>query len=107
MDKTDLPQKFWELPEWNRYYRQQIVAANKLLKEYRGEAIALALKSPGAWNIFSLRAPHLLGIIVTEENKLKRRDAIKPTVSQRSSTVGKPRQPQPNRAYKQLRDLDG
>jgi lantibiotic modifying enzyme len=106
LDKTELPQKFWELKVWNTYYRQQIVAANKLLKEYSGEAIAKALKSEKAWNIFSLRAPHLKDIIVAEEEKLKKRDIVPPKATERRSTKIKTRPSLPSKTHQQLRKLD-
>ena len=62
-DRLDLHFKFWTNPEWSKYYRNQIATANKLLKIYDVKAIIKALGDPQAKNIYSLRAPHLVGII--------------------------------------------
>lgn len=59
----DLPQRFWQLPEWKKFFGQQILAANGLLKIYCGAAIIRALKSQEAFGIYSLRAPQLDAIL--------------------------------------------
>lgn len=69
-DKKDLPLRFWNLPTWGSFFRQQILAANGLLKIYDSAAIVAALNSKKAWGIFSLRAPHLDAIIEEEAAKI-------------------------------------
>lgn len=69
-DKKELPLKFWDLPEWNKYYRQQIVAANQLLKQYKEKAVIAALKNPKSFYTYSLRAPFLKKLIEQEEAKI-------------------------------------
>jgi hypothetical protein len=69
--QTDLPQKFWTLPEWKRFFAQQVISANSLLKLYSATAIIRALRNKAAFGIYSLRAPHLDSIIELEETKLK------------------------------------
>lgn len=65
-----LPEKFWELDEWNKYFRQQIPAAASLLKTYSFQAIVNALKNPAASKIFSLRSKMLTPFIDAEQRKL-------------------------------------
>tara|TARA_B100002019_G_C21274933_1_gene604912 strand:- start:11993 stop:12427 length:435 start_codon:yes stop_codon:yes gene_type:complete len=69
-DKKDLHYRFWTNKNWAAFYRNQIATANKLLKQYDAKAIIKALKSNKARRIYSLRAPHLLPIIETEQEIL-------------------------------------
>ncbi len=68
---NDLPKRFWEIAAWKNYYKQQIIAANGLLKIYSPQAIIAALKHNKAYSIYSLRAPHLDQIIQDEECRLQ------------------------------------
>lgn len=70
-DKKDLHYRFWVSPEWEKYFRNQIGSANKLLKTYPDKAIINALLTPKGKTIYSLRAPHLIAIIEQEEKKLQ------------------------------------
>lgn len=63
INKEDLSYKFWTTPKWEKYYKNQISSANKLIKKYNPLAIVKALKDSKAERIYSLRAPHLLAII--------------------------------------------
>jgi hypothetical protein len=75
IEKKDLHFRFWVSKEWERFYRDQIATANKLLKKYEAKAIINALKDTAASKIYSLRAPHLKAIIdkhqkiINSENK--------------------------------------
>lgn len=62
-DRLDLHFKFWVKPEWEKYYKNQIGSAHKLLKKYKAKAIIKALQDNKTANIYSLRAPHLIPII--------------------------------------------
>lgn len=70
-NKIDLHYKFWLSEDWQKSYKNQIPAANKLLKKYSAKAIIDALLSPVGKKIYSLRAPHLEPIIENIESKLK------------------------------------
>lgn len=63
IDKEDLHYRFWATKKWEKYYRNQIASANKLVKKYSPIAIVKALNDPKASKIYSLRAPHLIDII--------------------------------------------
>lgn len=69
-DKIDLHYRFWLSKEWEKFYRNQIASANKLVKQYGDVAIVRALKNTKAAKIYSLRAPHLIAIIEEEQTKL-------------------------------------
>lgn len=57
LQKRDLPDHFWELPEWNKLFRRHIVEANKLLKKYNTSVILLAMKDKLVWNMTSFCFP--------------------------------------------------
>lgn len=62
-DKKDLHFRFWLNKSWEKFFRDQIATAHKLLKKYSAQAIIKALCSEEAVKIYSLRAPHLTPII--------------------------------------------
>jgi hypothetical protein len=68
--KKDLHYKFWTTKEWSLYYRNQISTANKLVKQYNEAAIIRALKSSDGQNIYSLRAPFLMPLILKAEEAI-------------------------------------
>lgn len=70
-DKKDLHYRFWLSDEWQKEYKGQIAAANKLLRKYDPKAIINALLSTSGQKIYSLRAPHLIGIIEQAAKKLE------------------------------------
>lgn len=89
IQKKHLGQHFWKDKEWAVFYKQQILAANGLLKIYSVQAILNALKNRAAYRIYSLRAPHLDGIIEQEEKKIR---LIKEQTVKQSIIVGQPQQ---------------
>jgi RNase H-fold protein (predicted Holliday junction resolvase) len=62
-DKKELPVKFWDLKEWNGFYRYQITLASSLVKEYSVEAVIAALKDNRCYKTYSLRSPFLRSIV--------------------------------------------
>lgn len=69
-DKADLHYRFWLSEEWQKYFKNQIGSAYKLLKTYSDKAIVNALLTDKGKRIYSLRAPHLIAMIEQEEKKL-------------------------------------
>lgn len=71
MEKKDLHFRFWQTSTyWQKFYKNQIATANKLLKIHKPQAIIAALKDKKGQRIFSLRAPHLKAIIEHHEQLL-------------------------------------
>lgn len=96
-EKRDLHFRFWTEPYWEKFFKNQIASANKLIKSYDPIDIAKALKTPTGQKIFSLRAPHLKKIIETEELKRKTRNSQTFTPIQRKENlVVRQHQPQKN-----------
>ena len=66
--KRELPIRFWVLEEWAKYYKYQIMLANKLLKQYRDTSIVKALLDSRSYKTFSLNSPFLIHIIKEYNN---------------------------------------
>ena len=62
-NEGSLPYKFWNHKPWNWTFQRQLVAANKLLKEYTEAALVKAIHSTEFNRIFSLNHPNVIGII--------------------------------------------
>tara|TARA_R110002020_G_scaffold46539_17_gene132385 strand:- start:2093 stop:2527 length:435 start_codon:yes stop_codon:yes gene_type:complete len=68
-ENKELPIKFWELPEWLKYYKYQIMLANKLIKEYGEHSVIAALNDKRMWKTYSLRSPFLKDVIKEYKEK--------------------------------------
>lgn len=65
---------FWREKRWEKPFRQQIVAAHALLKQFDFLAVFRALLSATGKNCYSLRAPFFRGVCEQEQYKLSMRD---------------------------------
>ncbi len=74
-NKTQLPERFWKSPRWEREFLMQVRHANSLLKTYSVAAIVRALRTPEGKKVYSLSAPWLDPIIRDEQAKLDREAA--------------------------------
>lgn len=70
IENKDLHYRFWVEPYWEKYYKNQIASAYKLIKKYDPVCIAKALSKGSGRKIFSLRANHLIPLIEKEQSKL-------------------------------------
>ena len=107
---TELPIYFWKQDKWASFYRQQIITANGLLRLYRADAIIRALQSPQAFRIFSLRAPHLDGIIKGEQARLEAEEIVRNNSTIKLVEAPEGSMPRPPRITKnatsKLKELD-
>jgi hypothetical protein len=98
----ELPTKFWELEEWAKYYKYQIMLAYKLLKQFSDKAIVKGLFDPKCHNVFSLNNPWLKSIIhkynELKEPEVKHIDKIDP--------VAKPIRQQKENIISRLNEYD-
>jgi len=69
-DKKDLHYRFWLNTEWEKFFKNQIASAHRLLKKYSAKAIIKALNHPKTKNTYSLRSKYLIPIIEQEEKIL-------------------------------------
>ena len=68
--RVPLPFKFWNTDEWKKEYRQQIIAANSLLKLFEPEVLLAVLESKdGNW-IYSLNQPKLIDLAKREQARI-------------------------------------
>lgn len=84
-EKKELPEKFWNQPYWNKFFRRQVGLANKLLKDYDVEVVISALKDRRLWNLKSFGAKYKLEPILKEKQKS--------FDIQKSKSIGKPKTP--------------
>lgn len=93
-DKKDLHYRFWLNKEWEKFYKNQIASAHKLLKKYTAKAIVAALNNPKTKNTYSLRSPFLVPVIESEQKIIdsqnqtlsKPIDRAEPTTFRKSKT---------------------
>lgn len=105
--KKDLHYRFWTNKLWERFYKDQIASAHKLLKKYSDTAIIRALNSDKAQKIYSLRAPFLTPIIEQEEQKLQSQNQELSLKLSRPSTVNFDRNSvKQSNIISKLKDLD-
>lgn len=106
LNKQDLHFRFWVNREWEKFYRDQIASANKLLKKYSDTAIVRALNSSKAQKIYSLRAPFLIPIIEEEERIVQSQNTELSLNLNRPSKVVFGNTAKQNNIISKLKDLD-
>lgn len=74
MKKANLPDKYWNLPEWKPEYRKQIRRAHALLKAYNAISIIRTLKSKRGESIYSLYFPGLPDMIEKEQIRIDKEE---------------------------------
>jgi hypothetical protein len=73
----DLPNHFWNLPEWKQFYFYQLSLARKLLEEFDPKAVIGTLLQPEFKFVYSLKLKKLRPAIV-EANKIIRESFLVP-----------------------------
>lgn len=112
-DGRALSVKFWDNPEWAKFFTAQLRMCHSLIKKYSDKAIIRALQDNRTKNTYSLRAPWLLPII-EEHHKIilsedKRLMNAKPTEAMVGAGQNTSIRVAPTRknTLSKLRDLDG
>lgn len=62
---VDLIDNFWNLPNWKKYFRYQVISANKLLKKFPIEVVLKALDDKTCKILSSINSPYLEKICKT------------------------------------------
>jgi hypothetical protein len=107
LDKEDLHYRFWTLPRWEKFYRNQISSAHKLIKKYGEKAVIRALNNPKASKIYSLRAPHLPAIIELEAKQLETENSALTKIFERKDNISHRKINQKNKSIlSKLEDID-
>lgn len=105
-NKKDLHYRFWINKDWEKFYRSQIFSANKLLSKYSDKAIIAALKTREGQKIYSLRAPHLIDIIVEQESILSNNNNKLNTSIERNTESKGIKQSKKNNIFDRLKDIE-
>lgn len=78
---TKLPIHFWNLKEWEKFYKSQLRYCHMLLKKYSENSVLRALEDNRTKNIYSLWAPWLEPVIKEKEKEIekekKNREVVK------------------------------
>lgn len=96
-DKKDLPVKFWNLPEWEKFYKSQLRACHRLLKQYDERAIINVIKEKKIRTLM----PKWIEPVIAQEHKNIQAKKSQRTTKQKS--VEKPiitKQSRPKRNLK-------
>lgn len=110
----ELPTQFWELEEWGKFFKTQIVLLNKqLIKKYHPRAIVLALKDYRCKHVNSfggfLKVPKWKEVLIEKDLLCKAEDKKREQIKETNAvdaTTQKPRQPLGNKSIlSKLRDL--
>lgn len=104
-NKKDLHYRFWLNPDWEKEYKGQIAAANKLLSNFDIKHIIAALSTFNGQKIYSLRAPHLSDMISKESRKQKHENIeVAPQIERNITTYG--RNKKSNSVLDKLKEID-
>ncbi len=105
--------KFWNNPDWEKFFKMQLRKCHSLLKKYSEKAIIRALEDKRTYKTYSLHAPWLLPII-EEHQRIVEADAkriaeLKPleAMTTNSPNTNIRVAPTKKNALSKLRDLDG
>ena len=70
----ELPDKFWNLPEWSKIFRRQIALAAGLLLTFKAEAIFASLQDKRLYKVYSFLAfgklPYFYKVLADNQNRL-------------------------------------
>jgi len=101
----DLPVKFWNNPEWAKYYKGQLRKCHSLLKKYDATAIVKALRDRRTYTVYSLFAPWLIPVIEEYQKELDAEVRVAPEVDRKEEkkTRTKPKKTK----LSALRELNG
>ncbi|MFO0798343.1 MAG: hypothetical protein U0804_12770 [Gemmataceae bacterium] len=97
-ENKELYAGFWNHAELGPEYARQVAAARTLLKSYGMEAVCRALRSKdGGW-VYSLAAPHAVGLVRAEQVRLERQSATRSAVvvAAEAESAPLPRGPRPH-----------
>jgi len=59
----ELPLRFWELPDWKKYYQYQVILASRLIKKYGEHPVIAALNDKRTYKTYSLRGGWFVKVV--------------------------------------------
>lgn len=69
--QVDLPERFWQLPEWSKVFRRHVRDANNLLKKHDANLIMKVMRNPLLYKMQTFNFPPFLKILREESEKWK------------------------------------
>ena len=75
-DKTVLPIKFWNLPQWAGFFKCNLRKVHQLLKKFDEKAIIRALNLPQFNNSYSIFTDRFMGLVEQEQGRLDQQSKI-------------------------------
>lgn len=98
--QKELPMQFWKFKEWEKYFKRQIMWANKLLKQYSAEEIIRVLRHNK--QIYSL-GNKIIHVLIKKEKLRENIDTSTPTIC---SIFEKPQRTKDNSLVTKLKELE-
>ena len=106
----ELPDKFWNLPEWSKVFARQVQLASSLLIMYSPEAIAMTLKDKRCSNVHSFGAfkavKFFYNILDEYENKISNENSLEEIHLEARQTKSLPSKRIKNNKISRLKDID-
>lgn len=83
-ENKELVVKFWKLPHWEKFFKQQIIAANSLLRIYDVRDVASAIRNnPYILSLFSKYLDSLIKIEASKPKPVEAESLPQPTKTER------------------------
>lgn len=108
---SELPDKFWSLPKWDKIFRRQVQIAASLLILHDAEVIYASLKDKRLRNIRSFAAfssvKFFSSVLEEHQNKLNVENSSKEIALEPKSTTEIPKQTEQDNKLSRLKKIDG
>lgn len=72
-EKIPISPGYWNDKDWQKFFKEQIIAANALLKIYPFEVISASVKTKKMDWVYSLRYPGLKQVLIDENAKYEKK----------------------------------
>ena len=105
-NQGSLPYKFWNKKPWNWTFQRQLIAANKLIKQFSESALVKSIQSKEFKGIFSLNHPKCIGVIskyqllLDKQTEEPQKIDVKKDAKHQKKSYGK------RNIFKTLRDIE-
>jgi hypothetical protein len=104
---VDLPDRFWNNPQWNRVFRRHIAQLHRLLQRFQVEAVVRAFHDQRTSGFLSFGNKRFLPIIAEHAKKLEQVKKRELQTTEVSEGTGPPRKPVGQKsAITRLREID-
>jgi len=109
-DGSELPDKFWNLPRWQKLFRRQVQIASSLLLLHDVEAVSSALKDKRLYNVHSFAAfstvKFFTSVLEEYQSKIDVEKLSKEIKLNTRTTTALPRIPKKENKLSRLKKID-